>query len=722
MPQLQWKGAPAPRARKIPQEIWEQYREELCEMYEKYTLDRLMTIMIEKHNFAASRRQYIFQFEKWGTHKYKVSSKDNKQSGQRFPQQASSHPKSDLKLEIIPELANTSQTSLAKRQRSLRDAEPLPAKRQILSDQRLQVGDLDSLANLGKISNRDPQPSSQYSVLPEAVPQRTMEHSTLPEPVIRDALNANGNTKTEKDMDNFNFENFEPAFFLENDVEKATQVAENDAQLARSNSDSHHSALINEIFQRWANKQHSGTAATQQDVLFDINRPIDTFSHAEMENMKCAADFLFALNFRKDAFALYVLLLKRVKVSTHPHRARVTSSHLIACVRSAVLPNQAAIVRNLLQQEIDSLGSGTIEEFTYEMLLADTYLRFHDESTANSHIHKAMLSNPFEESLIDDLPETSRYLDLITYQFIVDGIARARTRALDVLPSNYFSLDKDQVQDQILERVPGPFELKQGVMKNRCIKSCLEWCASALEHEDVIPGLWSTVESRHYSNLNEDRTDWTRLFCYLWQRWQRFYTKRTTMEPPLWAEAESLMGISAAEHLVIICPMILNAAPHKVDYSQGARHGAWRLCEMPDADLGLKYLEMFSRRNKWLRGTDGDEILALSNPLCSESSDTDNSSLNTERAYTPPTSLGVVAATLVPTMASSMDSSDLSSFRHLRDRIRHKVTGTRSNEVRHSTYSNGRISMDQLSQTMASSLNISLEPGYGRHEDPYRAD
>jgi hypothetical protein len=54
MPQLQWKGAPAPRARKIPQEIWEQYREELCEMYEKYTLDRLMTIMIEKHNFAAS--------------------------------------------------------------------------------------------------------------------------------------------------------------------------------------------------------------------------------------------------------------------------------------------------------------------------------------------------------------------------------------------------------------------------------------------------------------------------------------------------------------------------------------------------------------------------------------------------------------------------------------------------------------------------------------------
>jgi hypothetical protein len=53
-PQLKWKKAAAPRAKPIPAQKWEKHKDELCELYQKMTLEDLMAMMKVRHQFPAS--------------------------------------------------------------------------------------------------------------------------------------------------------------------------------------------------------------------------------------------------------------------------------------------------------------------------------------------------------------------------------------------------------------------------------------------------------------------------------------------------------------------------------------------------------------------------------------------------------------------------------------------------------------------------------------------
>ncbi|KAG9241495.1 hypothetical protein BJ878DRAFT_225335 [Calycina marina] len=693
-PALQWKTAPAPRAKPIPQEIWECYREELCALYQNYTLDNLMTMMKVNHSFSPSRRQYVSQFEKWGTHKYKVSNKDAVQP----PPPSASGPRLQYKppTDVVHKQdstwatpMNNTASSPTKRQRSLRDSAPIPAKRQVLSDYRSP----DHCVKESE-DERDDTP-----ILASVTGTSLPPEGTTP----GDADPIYHSSPTES-MNGFGFDNFDAAFFLENDTPQSVSTDTDKKALKVKGSEPNQNTLIHDIFSRWANRQVSDRRPKQSDALFDINRPIDTFSSEEMENIHRAADFLFALNFRKDAFPLYVLVLKRLK-SRKP--AGGTSSALVACVRSAVLPNQASIARSLLIHQLEQECIAKIEQFAFRLLLADTYKRFKDNIVANTHIRTALESNPYQESLIEDLPDDYRALDFITYHFVVDGINRSRIREVNEgVPFNYFSVDKNQVQDQILQRVPGPFELVNGEMRNRCIRACLDWCATILESRTIIPGLWDIAQPSNDSQLNEDKSDHTRLYCYLWQRWQTAPLSQFGQDLEIWTQAEILIGISAAEHLILCCPMILKSAPARTDYSEGARKGINILRMKTDEDIAFKYLDAFHTRNKRLLNTDGDEILALSIPAEGCEPADKSKRLSIKLAYTPqaPEAETVVAKT----MASSMASSDLSSFRKLRDRIRRKMQKADTATKRSSRITDH--SMDQLSHSMASSLSLSSLP------------
>jgi len=154
--------------------------------------------------------------------------------------------------------------------------------------------------------------------------------------------------------------------------------------------------------------------------------------------------------------------------------------------------------------------------------------------------------------------------------------------------------------------------------------------------------------------------------------------------------------------------MILKAAPPKTDYSQGARLGINILRRKADENLCFQYLDTFCRRYKWLLDTDGDEILALSTPP--EGTADKSRHLPLVQNHSPnPARPETIAA---QTMASSMASSDLSSFRNLRDRIRQKMTKTDTATKRSSQVT--RHSMDQLSTSMSSSLSL-----YSQREEPH---
>ncbi|KAI9681887.1 MAG: hypothetical protein M1822_006964 [Bathelium mastoideum] len=68
--ELVWVGQSNPRAPRLPQKSWDNYKQELRRLYEMMTLDDLMSFMSLRYDFRPTRRQYVYQFHKWGFTKH----------------------------------------------------------------------------------------------------------------------------------------------------------------------------------------------------------------------------------------------------------------------------------------------------------------------------------------------------------------------------------------------------------------------------------------------------------------------------------------------------------------------------------------------------------------------------------------------------------------------------------------------------------------------------
>ncbi|KAI9708916.1 MAG: hypothetical protein M1820_003610 [Bogoriella megaspora] len=65
-----WVGPSHSRAERLPENLWETYKQELRRLYEIMTLDDLMSFMSRRYNFRPTRRQYVYHLHKWGSRKY----------------------------------------------------------------------------------------------------------------------------------------------------------------------------------------------------------------------------------------------------------------------------------------------------------------------------------------------------------------------------------------------------------------------------------------------------------------------------------------------------------------------------------------------------------------------------------------------------------------------------------------------------------------------------
>jgi hypothetical protein len=52
--ELKWKGAPAPRAKPINPQKWNEHKDEIVRLHGSVTVDQLMKEMEEKHSFKPS--------------------------------------------------------------------------------------------------------------------------------------------------------------------------------------------------------------------------------------------------------------------------------------------------------------------------------------------------------------------------------------------------------------------------------------------------------------------------------------------------------------------------------------------------------------------------------------------------------------------------------------------------------------------------------------------
>jgi hypothetical protein len=712
------------------------------------------------------RRQYVFQFEKWGLRKYGIDSMHS-----ILPSQ----PPLDLKADQEMELDAISQRSViinspTKRQQSLQSLQsgrslnslrvkpPVPPKKRqklvefmaskemILEDPYKDLGLAFDNQTTSRPMPRSPISSGQTACFSRGTHSTSWEQTTIfpggafSSPSTQTAIFSGG---TFSSIVNGQAEMGSLPSRREDDNASDTSDETSDVDMLSPGSEDWNIYDLDE-FERWASQQNSGGQVSQPERRLESTRLIDTFSSDELHDMKRAADFLFSLTFDEDCCALYVLMLKRLKDS--PNQPMwITCSAVIACARSAYTTSQVEIAQYLLEHKLEELeGTAShVENFLYRMLLSYTYTRCGDDDNANLQIETAMGSDLADERLFEYLPKENRSLDILTYYFLNCGLGKhddlVKEKTLKYLPEDHIFLDKSDAQDRLLQREPGPFELKDGYMKNPCIRSCLRWCLSEFEIIATIPGSWKHLQS------DDQHLDWAErigIYCCLWGRWQNFRGKASQPELLLWAsQAEKCMGIAPAELLITLCWMIMSASPPRHDKSERdlflrARLGARSLSQRTDEALASQFLDKFSWMNTMIRFSCEREAFRdvarayakdfIERSLQIKLPDEQDSDSNSEsyacntvdtppQSNTPRRSLSIAAAVLLPTVASSMHSSDLSSFRALGDRIQQRIRGAMreiamtepSSVFRNSSKSNLSMQMSELSQAMASSLSLS---------------
>jgi hypothetical protein len=658
---------------------------------------------------ASSRRQYIFQFEKWGINKYNTN----------IARQGSTPAESHALLSQYPLYARTEQLSKGsdfsqlsiissqppKRPQSLREKPPVPPKkRKKLADFLSSKG---PYADLGLAFHAPNTPGPSSGNLMQGI-QSANSLGRMP----TSSINGAADTPTPV-----------PSMLNEDDDCTTSSDTSDSSILPPQSEISHGWGFLD--FEPWTSQCPLDEIPLQEKQI-DSSRRIDTFSLDEVDDMKRAADFLFGLGCEADACSLYILILKRLK-DCPDQPAWATTSAMILCASSANTPSQKEIARSLLEQSLDEpQGSKTdIEKFLFHMLLAETYMREHDTTTADIHIGMAMSTDLANKGLVTCLPREYRALDILTYHYLTGGL-RGPLEPTKLRSSKLHFADKREVQQLLLHNDPGPFELMEGSMKNPCLRSCIKWCVDELELMPSLSSSWELVKT------NKKSTIWAEIigiYCCLWERSQ---SRQTNYEGTiLWIDqAERSMGISAAELLSTVYYMILSASPpgkdkSERDFVRQAHMGAISLSQRPDEQVGCQFLEGFSSMNS-LSANSGNQkasrsvIQAYAKDFIQKKSWVKPPDVQTDalQACTPRQSPEIVAAAFLPTLASSLHSSELASLRSIRDRMQRNVRDAMqgvtmtlpSSALRassRSVRSVPTISMSDLSQAMASSLSLS---------------
>jgi hypothetical protein len=503
----------------------------------------------------------------------------------------------------------------------------------------------------------------------------------------------------------------------------------------------------------------------------DTSRPIESFSHDELWDMKLAADCLLSLTFRKEAFPLNVLLLKYIK-QNNQCAPGVACSALIACAQSCVLTSQLEIAQSLLKQALDegALSMNDVEKFVCRMLLADTYTQRWRYKDAITQVKLAWLSVPSYENFFQCLPAEHRSLDLLLYHYMSRCVPSHQDLTDGDASDSYINAEMSSTmqesgfRDQILERKPGPFELQDGQFNNPCLRSCITWCTKEIQGTVSEPGIWKKIiNSSRQQRFGEEaavlilgtrkmtsrRTQTALTYAlelYLWQRWQILKSNPTEQPDLLWArQADNLMGIPASDLLGVVAKVIIQQStsvdvklnPGLLSYAQfGARY----LSGMSDMSIGKKFLYAFSflRHVHPRRSDPTDGLNLLSWRGIFDLNSQDIVVREVARSYAidfiektlflclpevhdqkpaaplnhSQTSLRIVCAAILPTLASSLRSSQLSSLRILRDRMQQNVRCAMQDTVMALPSAMFRgsnttlLSVDQLSQAMASTLSL----------------
>ncbi|KAK5658129.1 hypothetical protein OQA88_2685 [Cercophora sp. LCS_1] len=424
----------------------------------------------------------------------------------------------------------------------------------------------------------------------------------------------------------------------------------------------------------------------------DRNRPIETFSAQDIADIKHAAECLSMLCFDQEAFALYATILTRQLLD--PACCKKTSWYLvIRCAYTASIPEHVEVVQKILQAELAWLqqpqftGQSAAIALLLHMLLALT-------SSANGNPEDAAAStnrarsylDPTEqclEAIFQHLPPDDRSLDLAVFQNISWLLENDIGYCDLTSPLSLLHGDRVPLEDWILRRVPGPFELQNnGRMANPCIRSCVLWCKGSLNL------LRSSPRVPEVSNIVADDVSFAGavsngLFIILWEHWT---TGAFPAESAWMNETQDRMGISATELLLLICRIICTSNQGWNTPQMSNDDRILRLCanadgliQKPDFILARRFLRHYLWRNTMakrfprrsaVRKLDKAHVIhSFEKAMRVQFPDLDviRDPANPVSVFAGGENLPVVdkPQQRSPTLASSLESDDLSNFRKI---------------------------------------------------------
>lgn len=343
----------------------------------------------------------------------------------------------------------------------------------------------------------------------------------------------------------------------------------------------------------------------------DNSGPMETLSKRDIADMKHAAECLSLFHCDKEAFELYITILKR-QLSGQTHRDDTSWHLLIQCAHTACIPEHIEVIQNILRAEKLTPATSYHDpaHILLNMLLALTSSRSTDPKDAPLHIAEARSHLPADdqglEALFMQLPYSNRSLAQSFYRNMLRLQTADPCDLISPAPFDFtpFDIQRDRKmphEEWILYAIPDPFEIRQnGMMGNLCIRCCVDWCEDALQILTSLSVTHGVVDACE----EKDGIAWAEanaLFFALWEHW----AAKGALEKSYWAGATQFeMGISATELLLLVCRAIHDSyypwtTPAKTndELLQGLRKKAEELSKKTDLELARRVLRQYVLRN-----------------------------------------------------------------------------------------------------------------------------
>ncbi len=501
----------------------------------------------------------------------------------------------------------------------------------------------------------------------------------------------------------------------------------------------------------WKNLPSEEVSTGDSDGLTEINsnRPIDTFSLRELSNMEVAAAYLASLDLSADAFLIMAMLLKRAKIDPTWQRGRNRIYMLLDYAQAARLPAQLEIAHVLLEQELKKVKE-PIERFLLHTSMSKIHERKQQVPLVRRELQNAVLASGVTHpaDLLAQLPDKDRRLDFLTYDSVMDCVFSPHLSP-DVLPDTgvYWHMPgvamERSIEIRFLLSCPGPFEIRDERFGKNCLRNCLKWCSDQVRRMRNLPAVdrtWPfTFGSASFWVAN------TALFVALWSscyidRLDSGGATQTVDDSWSWRqEAEDQMGLSPAKLLGVLCRMVVLEIRSTTETSHLSNMGILRhakqefrrLSAKTDMNLAISFLKTYRAysANHWESFRETERVLPekaqnqflgqMERYLRLRIPELPRASASTDVAYIPDP---VAVKGILPTLASSLSSIDMTSMRNARNRMLQKADSIHkvmvdvpSAVLRSSDCRISLLSMDTLS-TAFRSLNVSIS-----QPDPHRS-